>query len=88
MKSQLLDVTSYNMVYLPRFIYFLYFSHLKTLQILPQNKHKSVIETGKIIEAVTPVWPSYIIGSKNFASTNCYIGPLRLESLKDVVSAR
>ena len=37
-------VTSYSMVYLPRFIYFLHFSQLKAVQILPQNKHKSVIE--------------------------------------------
>ena len=42
--SQLLHVTSYDMVYLPRFLHFLYFSQLKTLQILPQNKHRSVIE--------------------------------------------
>ena len=42
--SQLLHVTSY-MVYLPNFIYFLYFSQLKAFQILPQNKHYlSVIE--------------------------------------------
>ena len=40
-----LHVTSYNMVNLPRFIYFLYFSYLKALLILPQNKHnKSKIE--------------------------------------------
>ena len=45
MTSQLLHVTSYNKVYLARFIYFIYFSHLKVLQILPQKKHKSVIET-------------------------------------------
>ena len=37
-------VTSYNMVYLLRFIYFIYFSDLKAFQILPQNKHKIATE--------------------------------------------
>ena len=54
---------------------FLYFSHLKALQILSQNKYKSVI-----IEAVILMWPSHVTGSKNSRSTNCYIGPLMLGS--------
>ena len=33
----------YDMAYLPRFIYLLYFLQLKAFLILPQNKHKSVI---------------------------------------------
>ena len=43
--KRVLHVTSYNILYLPRFIYFLCFSHLKAPQILPQNKYKRVIET-------------------------------------------
>ena len=44
--------------------------------------------SGNIIEAVKPMWPSYVTGSKNVRSTNCYIGPLRLGSFTEVVSTR
>ena len=48
-----LSVASCNVVYLPRFIHILHFTHLKALQILPPNNHnESNRNNGTITETV------------------------------------